>query len=223
VHLVASLTQVRFHSGGPLVLAAGVAAELTGRFAAQWRDAGLALAVAGETLLLRCDTPAEVETRDPAPYAGGDIAAALPGGRDAGRVARLMTELQMWLHAAPPASVSGLPVNGLWLWGSGDAPLTGVARWPALATADPFLVAAASDAPRREAGRLETWALAELARGGASFTDADERWFAPLAADLTRGRLEAASVYLASHEFRLRPAQRWRLWRRPRPWWELAA
>lgn len=224
VHFVAGLTRVHFDPLGPLGLAPDVMAALSARFAAEWRDPLLALVAAGETLLLRAAGRYEVTSLDPAAYAGRDVAAALPGGPDAGRLERLMTELQMWLHRSPPASREGPPVNGLWLWGSGAAPLAGDARWPELDSRDPFLAAAAAAGPERAGGaRLATWRLADLARSGRDFAAADACWFGPLAEALASGTLAGARLYFCGAEFVLRPRQRWRRWVRSRPWWELGA
>lgn len=221
VHLVAGLTRLHFHGRGALTWPPGEAARLAARFARDWADPALALVEAGESLLLRAAGPFAVATVDPAACAGRDVGEAMPTGDDAGRVQRLMTELQMWLHGAAPASVEGLAVNALWLWGTGRAPLAGVATWPALDGRDPFLVAAAAGVPGAGDARLESWSLAALARGGHSFAEADALWFGPLTAALAGGALGAARVHARGQEFVLRPRQRWRAWVRPRPWWEL--
>ena len=224
VHCVAGLTRVRFDSHGALSLDEREAGALVQRFAVEWGDPALALVAAGESLLLRAAGRYDVATVDPAACAGRELEAALPTGSDAGRLERLTTELQMWLHRAPPTSREGPPVNGLWLWGSGSTPLTGAARWPALASHDPFLAAAAAGAAGSAAdARLETWQLAELVRAGRGFEAADGLWFEPLARALRGGELDSARLYVAGHEFVLRPRQRWRRWIRARPWWQLLA
>lgn len=220
VHLVAGLTRLHFHPRGALTLPPGGAAALAARFARDWADPALALVEAGDHLLLRAEGRFEVATVDPAAYAGRDVGEALPTGADAGRVERLMTELQMWLHGAPPASVEGPPVNALWLWGAGATPLAGAAAWPALDGRDAFLEAAAGGSPRAEA-RLECWSLAALAREGHAFAAADALWFGALATALARGSLDGARVHARGLEFVLRPGQRFRVWVRPRPWWEI--
>jgi len=224
VRLVAGLSRVHFAADGALRLAAGAAAALAARFAAEWRDPTLALVVAGDGLLLRAARRFEVVTADPAPFAGRDVVAALPAGADAGALQRLMTELQMWLHGAAPAAREGGPVNALWLWGGGAGPLPGDGRWPALDGEDAFLgAAAAAGAGRAADARLESWSLAALTRAGHSFAALDALCFAPLAAALAARRLDRARIYFDGHEYLLRPGQRWRRWRRPRPWWELGA
>jgi hypothetical protein len=220
VHLVAGLSRLQFHAHGALALPPGAAAALAERFALDWRDPSLALVPAGEGLLLRAAARFEVTTADPARYAGRDVGEALPRGADAGRLERLMTELQMWLHAALPPSVEGPPVNSLWLWGAGPVPLAGDAVWP-LSGGDPFLEAAAALVPGAAgAARFEAWSLAALTRSGRGFASCDTDWFAPVAAALHSGAIGAARIHAGRHEFVLRRAQRWRAWVRSRPWWE---
>jgi hypothetical protein len=222
VHLVAGLTRLQFHAQGALTLPAGGGAALAARFAADWADPSLSLVEAGASLLLRAAGRFDVETEDPAAHAGRDVGGALPAGPDAGRLERLMTELQMWLHGAAPPSREGPPVNALWLWGGGRQALAGPAGWPALDGRDAFLAAAAAAVPgAARAARLESWSLAELARERRAFAEADALWFGPLAAALASGALAAARVHAAGREFVVRPRQRWRRWVRPRPWWEL--
>jgi hypothetical protein len=68
-----------------------------------------------------------------------------------------------------------------------------------------------------------SYRVADLATRSLAFEDADEAWFAPLAARLASGEIAEARLHVGSSEYRLRGRQRWRLWVRPRPWWELAA
>ncbi len=222
VHLVAGLTRVQIHARGALALPPGGAEALAARFAAEWSDPGLSMLAVGDLLLLRTAERYRVTTADAAAHAGRDVGEALPQGQDAGRLQRLMTELQMWLHPAPPPSRDGLAVNGLWLWGAGHEPLERGAGWPALDGRDPFLAAAAARAPgAAQAARLEAWALADLARDGQAFAAADECWFGPLAAALAAGSIDGARLHVAGIEFLLRPRQRWRRWVQVRPWWQL--
>lgn len=222
VRLVAGLTHLTFHAEGAPALPAGAAPALAARFAADWADPALALVAAGGALLLRAAGRFDVATHDPAAFAGRDVSEALPAGPDAGRLERLMTELQMWLHGRASAAGDGPAVNGLWLWGAGRQALAGTAAWPTLDGRDAFLAAAAAALPgAARAARLESWSLAELARERRGFVAADARWFGALEAALRQGTLAAARVHVAGREFLIRPRQRWRRWVRPRPWWEL--
>jgi len=238
VRLVATLTRLRLAATlGPL--APGRATELAQRCNAALGGEGFALHAAGGELLVHADAALALESSDPAPLAGLEIGTALPRGPDGWRVGRLMAEIQMWLHGQSRSGAAGLPEGGnaLWLWGGGRAPLTGMAGWPELDSADPFLHAAraagapapaggvpgggAGAAPR--AARIVTWRLDSLAAHERGLEAADQHWFAPLAAALARGEYSAATLHLCGRAFRLTPGQRWRLWRRPQPWWVLTA
>lgn len=229
VHLEATLTHVRLHASGPLPLAADDAAALAARARAELGGEGFELHAHGAQLLARFAPPVDVVTHDPAPQAGREIGARLPAGPDGGRVRRCMTELQMWLHGRPLATRAGaVAPNALWLWGAGRELPRGAARWPVLATDDPWvraLHASAGAGASRTDARLATWRLASLAADGAEdvFARAEREWFEPLARSLANGELECARLHFAGAEFELRRAQRWRFWRKPRPWWELAA
>lgn len=200
-----------------LTLAAAVAATLAARFNAEWQGS-CELLLAGRVLLLREPATLEVTTVDPSLLAGSELAAELPRGRDAPALLRRMTEIQMWLHRA---GEEGL--NALWLWGAGQGSLEGCAAWPRLTTTDAALAAARAVHPGVAAlagAELTHWSCAELLAAGLPLGDADARWFAPLESALARGTLERAELHFAGQAIRLSGAQRWRWWRRVRPWWE---
>ncbi|HUO95485.1 MAG TPA: hypothetical protein VMT92_04565 [Steroidobacteraceae bacterium] len=223
VHLAAGLTRVHFAAEGGLNLDADAAARLARRFASDWADPALAMHVAGGTLLLRASGAFAVATHDPSTYAGRQIHEALPAGPDAGRLERLMTELQMWLHGVG-IHAEGLVVNGLWLWGAGRSPLAGTPCWPRSEGADAFLDAAAGAlAGPTSAASLESWSVATFVRKKRPFAALDTVYFERLAALLRDGTVDAARVHVAGREFVLARAQRWRRWVRVRPWWELLA
>ncbi|MBS0375135.1 MAG: hypothetical protein JSR73_11195 [Proteobacteria bacterium] len=220
LQLVAGLTRVHFDARGPLTLAPAALAALAARFQADWPAATAVLETAGGGLVLGLPDPLAVETRDPATVAGRELSVARPRGADAGRLERLMTELQMWLHGAGLAAADGRVVNALWLWGGGVTPVAGGGAAPAFAGDDAPLAALLAAPAAADAPRLELRSVAALLADG-GFEAADERWFQPLAAALAGGRHALVRVHAAGREFVLRPGQRWRLWRRPRPWWEL--
>ena len=221
IRLVAGPSSVHFDPAGPLRLEAAVASALAARFAAEWHDDSLSLVADGGLLLLRLAGEVDVTTRDPAQLAGANLAAGAPHGPDAGRLQRLMTELQMWLHPFALRDRVGRPLNGLWLWGGGRGALSGEPHWPVLGCDDPFLAAAAGELAGAVAGRLlDAFSVADLVRAGGSVADADERWFAPLAARLADGELSSVQIHCAGSVHTLRAWHQWRGWRRTRPWWE---
>ena len=200
-------------------LSADVAARLALRFNAEWQGS-CELLVAGGVLLLNERAALEVTTVDPALLEGADLAAALPRGRDAPALIRRMTEIQMWLHGTAEPGL-----NALWLWGAGQGSLEGRAAWPALLTPDPALAAARAVHPgtaATPAAELAHFACAEVLAAGLPLAAADARWFVPLAAALAQGEVERAELHFAGHAIRLSGRQRFRWWRRVRPWWEFA-
>jgi hypothetical protein len=225
LHLLATLSDVRLHAAGPLRLDPTRAAAIAERLTAGCAEPGFAVHAVGGTLLAHFDDVLDVQTTDPAPHAGRRVDVQLPRGRDGGRLRRRMTELQMILHEAN--GVAGeLPVNAVWLWGGGRTLPAGRASWPILASDDASLRALHRlDGGRvdRADARLVTWRLASLAERGDAFELADAEWFGALANDLVRRRVDRATVHFAGCAYELRPAQRWRFWVQPRPWWELAA
>jgi hypothetical protein len=223
VRLVPGLSSVHFDPAGPLALEAAVAAGLAERFAADFRDPSLALHAVGGQLLLQVAPALEVATRDPAQLAGRGLGDGRPTGADAGRLERLMSELQMWLHGRPLPGADGRSGNALWLWGGGGVALPPASRWPVLALDDPFLAAAARGATPVAARMVDAWRVADLLREGGSLAAADARWFAPLAARLRDGEVGSAELHAGGSLHTLAGGHRRRFWRRVRPWWEQLA
>ena len=226
VHLTAGLSSVQLHSAGVLSLAPDAAGRLAARLNAELGAPQQRVYACGEHLLLQVDAALDLRCADPEALAGRDLGGALPEGADGGRLRRLMTELQMWLHDDPPLALEGLPINGLWPWGGGRGALAGTPRWPVLVSRDPFLCAVHAQAPGtapRVAAQLVNWRFAALHAAAEPLARAEQEWFAPLATALARGALAAATVHYAGRAWRVTRRQRWRAWIRPRPWWEQGA
>lgn len=220
VRLVAGLSSVHFDPAGPVDLAPDAAQSLAARQQAEWADPALRLVAAGATLLVQLAAPVRAATQDPASLAGLGLDAGRPQGPDAARLERLMTELQMWLHERGPAGRDGRAANGLWLWGGGAGAVGTGGPWPVLGAADPFLNALARAAPSDPARRVDIACVADLVARGGSFADADREWFQPLEARLRDGEISLAELHCHGRVHVLRRGQRWRAWRRRRPWWE---
>src|SRR5437588_407621 len=70
--------------------------------------------------------PAAVPTLEPARWAGGDVAVALPRGAGAAPLRRFLSEVEMWLHAQELNDTrrrrGDPPVTTLWPWGATGEP-----------------------------------------------------------------------------------------------------
>jgi len=226
MHLEAGMVTVRFDARGPLRLDAEALERLVTRFARDWAGSGYQLVAYREALLLETPLLPAVDVLEPGPLAGTLVEEARPAGDPSGALWRLLTELQMWLHAVGVTGVDGRTLNALWLWGAGTGEVQGVPRWPQLEVDDPLLRALATgDAAKTTASgdRLVEWSLAALWRAGRSFGDTDDLWWQPMLQELKEGRFTAALVYIHGREYRLAPPPWWSRWRRPRPWWQVLA
>jgi hypothetical protein len=235
VHLVAGLDHVQLSAAGVLPLARTDSDLLVAAFNAEFARDGLELSCRHGALVLRLPGRLDVRTVDPVLYAGRDIEAALPSGRDGTAVRRLMTEVQMWLHqqgarAGGPRALAHC--NCLWPWGAGPRPPRAAAvRSLQSASTDPYVVALGRHLEQDAAARtalppltLSLLSLAALGRSGATdvFATADTEWFeAPARSWRQQGMV--VDLFLAGAVFRWRPRSLPRFWRRARPWWEQLA
>jgi len=99
------------------------------------QDDGMSLHACGAALLLACTTPLDVDPLPFAAIAGGLLPDRHPEGPDGGRLMRLLSEIQMSLHAVThrtgqPTRDGQPDISGLWLWGS--------SLWPASVPAPPW-------------------------------------------------------------------------------------
>lgn len=153
---------------------------------------------------------------------------ALPDGKDAGMVRRLMTELQMLLHEHPvnEARVSrGLPTaNAIWLWGCGDVGRSqGGARVACVGTHDYLrgvCRAKGWDAPNSQS-ELERTLADRTARNIVAVTESGAYFHSdqlqPIVAALESGRIDQLEFVLDEWQLSI---DRWSLkkfWRRPLP------
>jgi len=186
---------------------------------------------------LACPTDMECDTAEPVQVEGDDIRDCLPGGRDGAKIRKLTNELQMLLHEHPiniGRDARGLaPVNSIWLWGFGRAREPAAGPLPALCSDDAWLnglwrLHGAEARPLASApGALATepTLLIAAADAGADPAVQPDRWeselCAPLVAALRKGRIREASVLLGDAPYTISSADRFAVWRRPRPWQEL--
>lgn len=224
VHLQAGLSRVCMAADGILELDPAEADALVADFNRVFSGAGMQLVRGRENLLLCIfDAPLRVTTIDPQEVLGQDLWAFLPGGADAPRLRRLMSEIEMWLHEhtvnADRRARAQPPISGLWLWGEGaaDTPLPTVQGWAA--GNDPLFAAFGNASQYPIAAGAGVVVIADLP-GTAAWREAEQRWLLPAIAELRAGRLKRIDLSLGQRCFSVSARGRWRFWRRPRPWWE---
>jgi hypothetical protein len=162
-----------------------------------------------------------------------DWNAVLPQGRDAGKMRRLMTELQMLLHEHPVNQrrlARGIPVaNAVWFWGNGDLTTPSSSPQP-----QPAVCIGHNDF-FRGVSRLHDWAhsdeispqmLTERCAANAhvvgvveldSLVVLESQWLTPLVKALNQGRFDRLQIILDEWELDI---DRWRLkafWRKDVP------
>jgi len=128
LHLTAGLARVHLDHRGLLALSTAELAALASEFSRTFGSSGVSLTPlpSGEFLLT---TPgmAPLRTVEPARCIGADLAQALPQGGAAAPLRRLVTEIEMWLHAQPLNEARQQrrepPVTTLWPWGADGRPL----------------------------------------------------------------------------------------------------
>jgi len=225
VHLLAGMTRVSLAPDGILELECGEADALAADFNRVFAGDGVSLERGRDALLLcRFDAPLRVTTSAPEAAAGHDIWPYLPRGEDAPRLARLATEIEMWLfdHAVNRRRrESQRPVvTGLWLWGQGaaDAGPPPVRGWTA--GDDPLFSSFARAAGYPGASTSGVVAVPDWP-GTPLWSEVEERWLAPALSDLRAGRLQSIALSAQRRCVRLNARALLRFWRRPRPWWEI--
>jgi hypothetical protein len=62
-----------------------------------------------------------------------------------------------------------------------------------------------------------------MGSAAAGLAEADRDWFEPLLEAFTLKRLDEAELWIAGHSVLLTRRDRWRFWRRVRPWHEALA
>lgn len=245
VHLRFARDVLVLGDAAELGVAADEAAQLVAALNRHFPEVGEFRATEPRRWYLRLAATAQLLTRSPARALGRKVDAQLPEGLDAREWRRLINEAQMLLHAHPvneAREAAGRPtINSIWPWGSGRLPRRGNATGVLLA-ADPLARGAAQAAgaraaplpPRFDPGveaRGELAAVLDELAEPALYQDAstwraalvrlERDWFAPVLERLYSGRIQQLALVVPGDGPRLtvdiRPQDRWRLWRRPRP------
>ncbi|MBM3340496.1 MAG: hypothetical protein FJY56_00045 [Betaproteobacteria bacterium] len=182
---------------------------------------------------LRCDQPPAISTSSLASVAGHGIDAFLPKGADALRWHRLLTEMQMLLHAHPVnearEAAGRVPVNNVWIWGGGTLPAPFAAPFQSVWSNDALVQALARHAGIATHPAVAHLAAAELGAGhhwcsyhaltplmrrgdlaawGAAVIALDRDWFQALRAGLRARQITRATLVSntlgATHRFDFR-------------------
>ena len=224
LHLVAGLSTVHHHVGGPVRLGAAAARSIAEALAAEFGDADARFDCLDGEILMGLSGALDVATTDPAQLAGRDLADGVATGPDARRLARLCGEFELWLHGRGVLGSDGRRVHALHPWGQGGSPVGSCPVPLRILCDDPFL-RAASCVPAGSLGpdapALCVWSVADLLATGVNFEEADRLWAASLLARLREGEVAAAEVYAGGRAYEVSATQRWRVWRKARPWWEV--
>jgi hypothetical protein len=222
VHLVAGLATVNYHAAGPVVLDEATAWQTAAALANDFPDPELEFRAVGTIVLLGVRGAMAVATEDPSLLAGQDLALGAARGADARRLARWGGEFELWLHARGLRGVDGRRVNAFHPWGEGTSDVVPAERSPRLLGSDPFLRAALG--PETEtAAALDVWSVTDLLTAGHGFGDVDRQWAVPLRSRLADGEVLSADIHAAGRVYTVTSRQRWRVYRRVRPWWECLA
>lgn len=171
---------------------------------------------------LHCDTPPAMTTTPLGRVTGRDVRTFLPQGKDSARWHRILTEIQMLLHAHPAndaREARGLaPVNSVWLWGGGTVPPAGHAPYAKVYSGNATIRALANrggcpieDAPERLLPEMLSGSNSgahffslelliplmhqgDLQTWSTTVTALEHDWFAPLAAALKSRHVSAATL-----------------------------
>ncbi|MEP6885336.1 MAG: hypothetical protein ABJC66_11350 [Gammaproteobacteria bacterium] len=223
VHYQVESSNVRLPAEGILSLRVDEADVLSGEFNRIWHDAGIRMH-AGRRGGLFCiaDQPLTVSTHDPQDVLAQHIEMYLPSGKDAPRLRRLMSEIEMWLfehevnRARIAAGMSAL--SSLWLWGAGPAltSLPQVTGWTA--GDDVFFRCFAG---RRDSAHTGSGVVASTVEPGTdAWREFESRWLEGSLVDLRAGRIGRLDLSAGNRCLSLSRRDMWRFWRRGRPWWE---
>jgi hypothetical protein len=174
----------------------------------------------------------DVQTIDLEVAVERELDAAMPRGRDAGELRRLMTELQMLLHEHPVnqarARAGVPPINAVWISGAGALdPPASISALPAAFGADLYL----RGLYRLHGGEVGTLPrnaealLSELSASANYVVVADardldaleEHWIAPLVHALARGKLGRLEIVVANRRVSASRGGIRRFWRKASP------
>jgi hypothetical protein len=143
---------------------------------------------------LRCDTPPVMTTTSLDTVLGRDVRTFLPQGADSARWHRILTEIQMLLHAHPLNDArearGAAAVNSVWLWAGGTLPAAAPTPFDVVWSDDAVVCALARHAGCRVASRPTCITQDTLTEGAHLFSF---EWLTPLMQQGGRGDIQAWS------------------------------
>jgi len=237
VHFAAGMNEMRgVLLAGNARVTANEQSELTATIAAHLSADGYELVARGcGEWLVRCPRPIQARTLAPDVAFRGPLHRALPNGKDAASLRRLMTEMQMLLHEHPVNAARaqrGVPaVNAIWFWGLGSVagPSEASIALPSAFGSEAYLKGlyllhsqAVRELPMPLEDKRSLRASRSLTVVDATELDVlESRWLAPLARALRRGVVEQLAVYLDRWRIDVARRDLLKFWRRalePRHW-----
>lgn len=210
-------------------------AQLQPLLAAHLRDAGFDLChTASDEWLVRAERVLDLQTVSPEAAVSRPLDEAMPGGRDAPELRRLMTELQMLLHEHPVnqqrARHGVRAINAVWLWGEGLVTAVAPRALPAAFGGDPYLRGIYRLNDRQAVSAADaSVALAQPVSRAVIVSDATDldtleaRWIEPLARALSVGVVAHLDLVLDRWRIAVARSDSWRFWRKQRPLVEWSA
>ena len=243
VHLVADRDQLYLSAYRELSLTQDEANEFVAELNKVYAEDGWQfIAASPQRWLLRLPQSMSMTTIPTEQALGQSVGAVLPQGKDAMGWQRVMTEVQMLLHASPVNTQRSEVVNGLWFWGGGslasvavaakkcawdsvianDCLSRGLARLHGVATAEPSSTMLSE---LSQAGEKVLWVDDSLQSPMPTvelFEQLEEKLFSPLLTMLQSGELSQLVIEfpgLGSWTIDRTALRRW--WRRRKPLFEL--
>ncbi len=222
------MSSLRMMAWGDMQLTARDAEDLAAVVRPLFGDAGFEFFIAHpERWYLKLSMGSEaVRSSHPRDALGDDIERHLPQGSSGLRWRRMLNEVQMSLHQHPVnrrREAAGLPpANSLWFWGGGRVPNRVRTQWRRLWSDDLILRGLARLAgvfcafPPNKLDDIDT-----LSGNAIDLHDVDPEtlnanWLEPVLRRMRSGNVDEIRFRFADGEqFTLRPAHRWRFWRKP--------
>lgn len=244
LHYQASLDTVRLHHAGLLHVGSSEQQELADDFARVFAGSGWHLHATGARELLLTGLPGNEAVDgnpggvDPARLLGGSLVTGQPHGEGAAELRRLSSEIELWLHEHPVnrrRRGSAFTVSGLWPWGGGRGAAPSASSMAAateLRGGDLFSISLAHQRGVRVSGAESATGLADVAPAGDCFAvvgmqggdvsrslqECEARWLQPALRAWRDGVYPLLHLVSDERVWTLSRFNRWRFWRRARPW-----